>query len=81
MGQRMYELAIAMPGFSSYQEYQAEDGESVTIVEFESMETQMAWRNHPEHRAAQQAGRERFYTEYRISVCEVIRDYDFKARA
>jgi len=74
VGARMYELATSMPGFVSYREYQ-----SVAIVEFESKETLAAWRNHPEHLAAQEKGRSRWFAEYRIQVCEAVRDYSFKA--
>jgi len=79
VGARMYELATSMPGFVSYREYQSADGESVAIVEFESKETLAAWRNHPEHLAAQEKGRSRWFAEYRIQVCEAVRDYSFKA--
>lgn len=79
MGASMYELAAGMPGFVSYREYAAADGECVAIVEFESHETLAAWREHPEHRKAQAAGRERFFTEYRITVCDTVRDYTFEA--
>jgi heme-degrading monooxygenase HmoA len=79
LGARMYELAARMPGFVSYREYQAADGEGVAIVEFESAVTLQAWREHPEHRAAQAAGRERFFSSYRIQVCTVQRDYGFAA--
>ena len=54
---------------------EAADGEGVAIVEFESAETLQAWREHPEHRAAQAAGRERLFASYRIQVCSVERDY------
>ena len=77
LGARMYELASRMPGFVSYRDYQAADGEAVTVVEFESAETLKAWREHPEHLAAQAAGRERFFESYRIQVCRVERDYAF----
>ena len=79
VGGRMYELAARMPGFVSYREYAAADGESVAIVEFESHETLAAWREHPEHRQAQAAGRERFFSEYRITVCDAVRESSFKA--
>jgi len=79
VGGRMYELAAGMPGFVSYREYAAADGEGVAIVEFESHETLAAWREHPEHRQAQAAGRERFFSEYRITVCDVVRESSFKA--
>jgi heme-degrading monooxygenase HmoA len=79
MGMRMYQLASAMPGFVSYQDYSAADGGGVTIVEFESHEALAAWRDHPEHKQAQAAGRERFFSEYRITVCDAVRDYSFRA--
>ena len=79
LGARMYGLASAMPGFVSYQDYAAADGAGVAIVEFESHDALAAWREHPEHLAAQAAGRERFFSEYRITVCDTVRDYSFRA--
>ncbi len=75
---RMLELAKSMPGFISYKVYVAEDGERATIIEFESPEHLRAWREHPEHREAQRIGRERFYDEYSIQVCEPTRESRFK---
>lgn len=75
---RMLELASAMPGFVSFKSFRAEDGERISVIEFESEEHVRAWREHPEHREAQRRGRERFYAEYRIQVCEPIRDYGFR---
>lgn len=78
VGARMYELASSMPGFISYREYQSDDGESVALVEFDSKDSLAAWRNHPEHLAAQAQGRSRWFADYRIQVCEVVREYSFK---
>ena len=74
---RMESIARTMPGFVSYSQYASPDGEGVAVVEFESHETAAAWRAHPEHREAQQLGRERWFAEYRITVCDVVRDYSF----
>ncbi|HEY2898929.1 MAG TPA: antibiotic biosynthesis monooxygenase [Polyangia bacterium] len=68
LGARMHELAIQMPGFISYKDFAAADGETVTIVEFESEEAQRAWREHPEHREAQRLARERFLSSYQIQI-------------
>ena len=78
-GAHMSELAKSMPGYISHKAYTAEDGERVTLVEFESEELQRAWSTHPEHSKAQLKGRESFYAEYRLQVCRVIRDADFVA--
>jgi heme-degrading monooxygenase HmoA len=77
VGARMHSLAEAMPGFVSIKTFTAEDGERVSLVEFESEETMRAWREHAEHRKAQELGRQRFYTEYQIQVCPVVRQYGF----
>jgi heme-degrading monooxygenase HmoA len=75
---RMNELAATMPGYISHKGFFAEDGERVTIVEFEHADGMRAWRTHPEHIRAQRLARETFYTDYRIQVCEVTRQADFK---
>ena len=75
---RMAALAATMPGYVSYRQYVSADGEGVAVVEFESHESVAAWRAHPEHREAQRLGRERWFTEYRITVCDAVRDYSFK---
>ena len=46
-----------MPGFVDFKSFVADDGERVSIVTFASVETHRAWRDHPEHRAAQHMGR------------------------
>ena len=74
---RMQALASQMPGFLSIKTFAAEDGERVSIVEFQSEETMRNWRNHAEHREAQEMGRKMFYSEYHIQVCQIIRDYSF----
>jgi heme-degrading monooxygenase HmoA len=79
MDARMTDLAAKMPGFVSYRQYVSTDGEELAVVEFESHETNAAWRAHPEHREAQRLGREQWFAEYRITVCDVARDYSFKA--
>lgn len=77
VGMRMYELASAMPGFISYKDFAAADGESLTLVEFDSAEALAAWRDHAEHREIQARGRERYFSEYSVQVCQPLRAYAF----
>ena len=74
----MLELARSMPGFVDFKTFVADDGERVSIITFASMETHRAWRDHPDHRAAQRKGRERFYATYDISVSEVVGESHFE---
>jgi heme-degrading monooxygenase HmoA len=76
---RMLELCKAMPGFVRRTAFETPDGERIGITEFASEETHRAWQQHPEHQLAIQLGRERFYSEFQIQVCSVVKDYDFQA--
>ncbi|RYZ03968.1 MAG: antibiotic biosynthesis monooxygenase [Myxococcales bacterium] len=75
--ERVYELARSMPGFVASKDFRAEDGERLTIVEFRSAEELQAWRTQAEHAAAQQRGRDHYYTEYSLQVCEQLRESRF----
>ncbi len=76
---RMYELASEHPGFISFEHFTAPDGTGVSIEHFETMESVLAWRNHPEHLEVQRRGREEFYSWYSIHTCEVVRSHEFTA--
>jgi len=77
LADRMASLAESMPGFVERKTYVADDGERLTLVVFASPEQQEAWREHPEHRAAQRAGVDRLYSEYRIQVCTLEDERSF----
>jgi heme-degrading monooxygenase HmoA len=70
-------LAEKASGFVSHKMFVAEDGERVTLVEFDSLEAQRAWSLSPEHKAAAIAGRKGLYAEYKIQVCTVDRQSSF----
>jgi heme-degrading monooxygenase HmoA len=65
--------AAAMPGFVEFKEFVAADGERLALVTFASAEAEAAWRDDLDHRRAQHEGRDTFYSEYDVSVCEVQR--------
>ena len=77
--QKIAAIARTIPGYISHKGFFADDGERVTIVEFEHEEGMRAWRTNPEHRAAQKLARERYYTEYSVQVCTLDRESKFKA--
>jgi heme-degrading monooxygenase HmoA len=79
--ERMGELARKMPGYISHKGYAAEDGERLSLFEFESAETLKAWATHPEHVPVKKLGRERFYTDYHLQVCELVRESKFERGA
>ncbi len=77
LADEMAKIARAMPGFISYKGYFADDGERVSIHEWETPEQLRAWREHPQHRRTQQLGRDEFYEEYTLYVCDEPRTSRF----
>ena len=79
--ERMRQIAVTIPGYISHKGFWADDGERVTIVEFEHEEGQRAWRMHPEHIEAQRQGRLKYYSAYDIQVCSVMHDAHFQRKS
>ena len=79
LNQQMVALVSQMPGFLSLKDFSAQDGEFLVLAEFDSLASVDAWKAHPEHLAAQRRGREEFFADYRIQVCNVLRTSDFTA--
>jgi heme-degrading monooxygenase HmoA len=75
--ERMNQIAKTIPGYIAHKGFWADDGERVTIVEFEHKEGQRAWRTHPEHIEAQKLGRSKYYEMYDIKVCNVTYDHHY----
>ena len=69
--------AEQIDGFVEQKVFVAEDGERLTLVVFATEEGQHAWRTDPVHRAAQQRGRDEFYDEYDVTVCDATRRHSW----
>lgn len=76
---RVYELAERMPGFVASKDFSADDGERCTVIEFSGAAELAAWRYQTEHREAQAEGRRRYYEQYSLQVCELVRESRFAA--
>jgi heme-degrading monooxygenase HmoA len=74
---RIREIAHKQPGFISSKSYYNDDGEKIGIQEWESPEHLRAWRDHPDHLVAQRRGKEEFYQDYTVYVCNEPRKYEF----
>lgn len=69
---RMKELGYQQPGFLGLESARGPDGRGITVVFYESAEAARAWGRHPEHRAAQQAGREKWYDNYEMYYANLV---------
>lgn len=77
MATRMEELVKSMPGFIGVDSCRNENGFGITISYWKSLEDIKQWKANFEHQKAQQLGKERWYTHYKIKICKIEREYDF----
>ncbi len=78
MAQRMEELAIKQPGYLGFESARSDKGISVSY--WESLDAILAWKQEAEHLNAQELGREKWYSWYKIRICRVEREYEFRTR-
>lgn len=74
---RIWNIAKDQPGFISEKTFYGEDGDKVSIQEWESPEHLKAWRDHPDHAEARRRGREEFYQDLTVYICDEPRKYEF----
>ena len=80
MSARMEALAGEQAGYLGIASVRdANAGLGITVSYWSDEEAAKAWKRVHEHHVAQQIGRERWYREYRVDVCEVIRSYSYCA--
>jgi len=76
---RMIELAQAQPGFLGVESVRGDDGIGITVSYWQDRAAIRDWRVNVEHLAAQQMGRQEFYSWYQIRVAEVVAHRSFDA--
>ena len=75
MSLRMAELAMQQPGYLGHES--ARDGVGITVSYWQSLEDIRNWKMNTEHLLAQQYGKEKWYSGYKVRICKVERDYGF----
>ena len=74
---RMEELAAQQDGYIMMDSVRGSDGLGITVSYWTSEGAAKAWRDHPDHTAIRDAGRDRWYSHYSLHVAEVTRSYDW----
>ena len=78
MADAMFDLASMQPGFLGFES--ARSGLGITVSYWDSPESIAAWQRNASHLVAQQRGRAEWYQHYKVRICKVERDYDFKRK-
>jgi heme-degrading monooxygenase HmoA len=71
-----------MDGFISIERFQSltDPEKLLSLSVWRDEEAVKAWRNRPQHRAAQAAGRGGIFADYRLRIAAVVRDYGMSER-
>ena len=72
---RMDELAKKQEGYLGIESARNELG--ITVSYWKDLESIKKWKEQSEHAVAQEMGRAYFYTNYKVRICLVQRDYGF----
>lgn len=69
-------------GFISVERFESlyDPGKMLSLSFWRDEDAVRAWRNHAEHRLTQAKGRSGIFTDYRLRVAEVSRDYGLNRR-
>ena len=71
----MESLATLQPGYRGIESTRGADGLGITLSFWADEASALSWRDHPEHKAIRDAGRDRWYTRYEVIVCAAERSY------
>jgi len=76
MAKKMFDLAHKQPGFLGVES--AREAIGITVSYWNSLEAIKAWKYHTEHQLARKNGRDLWYKSFKVRICKVEKDYDFK---
>lgn len=66
----MERMAADQPGFLLFRSYTADDGEVLSMSEWEDAASAAAWARNAEHLLVQQRGRDEYYETYTLYTCD-----------
>lgn len=75
MAQQMWVLAQEQPGFLGVESARNELG--ITVSYWKDLPSIAKWKQNSDHMLAQQFGREKWYSHYKVRICLVEREYEF----
>lgn len=74
----MEDRAHRQPGFLLFRSYTADDGEVLSMSEWEDEAAGLAWARDAQHLLVQKRGREQYYETYTLYCCDSPRVHRFK---
>lgn len=76
MAERLLGLAAEMSGFLGIESAREDIG--LTVSYWKDLKSIKNWKSNTEHQTAQQLGKEKWYSEYKVRIAKVESDYAFR---
>ena len=76
MSDEMVASVQNQPGFLGVESARNEIG--ITVSYWKDLESIRHWKENERHTVARNTGREKWYEQYRVRICKVEREYDWK---
>lgn len=78
MAEKMEQEARKQQGFISIESVR-DGNKGITISYWQDMEAVKKWRQHAEHQLAQKLGKDKWYSQYQVKVCQIQREYQYQS--
>lgn len=78
MNERLYKLLENHSGFLGHESVRDETGAGVSVSYWKSLEDIQKWKQQRVHLVAQNYGKEKWYLHYKVRICKIEREYEFK---
>ena len=75
--EKMMALASTQPGFLGVESVRQAGGLGITVSYWKDADSIRKWKNQAAHQQAQQLGRDKWYSGYRIRVAKIDREYGY----
>ena len=76
MAEKMAALAETMPGYIGIESARDAQGFAITVSYWTDEAAMRNWKANAEHAAAQSIGKKRWYSQYKLRVAKIERQYD-----
>jgi heme-degrading monooxygenase HmoA len=75
MNEALWLDAQKLPGFIGAEAFRDEDRFGVTVLYFKDLETIHEWSKYQKHLRAKEMGKQKWYSDYRVRIAKVEREY------
>ena len=76
MAIKMETFAKQQPGFLGIESAREEVG--ITVSYWKTLDAIKIWKANVDHQGAQKLGKEKWYQSYKVRICKVEREYEYK---